>query len=168
LYYKEVNRLRSVLVIACLALFVSCYSGSTPPGINSQAPDFTIKDADKTVSLSQFRGKPLVLNFWATWCPPCVEEIPSMMRLQQQLGNRVQILAVSTDIDNAAYHRFIADKKVNFLTVRDGDQEANTMYGTFKFPETYIIDSKGVIRRKFIGRVDWDSPEIVQYLTSLQ
>jgi cytochrome c biogenesis protein CcmG, thiol:disulfide interchange protein DsbE len=156
------------LVIGCLSLLAGCYSGSRPPGINSQAPDFTIKDGDKTITLSQFRGKPLVLNFWATWCPPCVEEIPSMMRLEQQAGNKVQILGVSTDMDDAAYHRFISDKKVNFLTVRDGDQHINERYGTYKFPETYIIDGKGVIRRKFIGGANWDSPEMVAYLTSLQ
>ncbi len=157
-----------LLVFVCLVLFVGCHSGSTPPGINGQAPDFTIRDTDKTVSLDQFRGKPVVLNFWATWCPPCIEEIPSMMRLQTIMGSKVQILGISTDVDDAAYHRFIADKKINFLTVRDGDQRVNTMYGTYKFPETYILDGKGVIRRKFIGGATWDSPEIVGYLQSLQ
>ncbi len=162
------NRFCLLLVLAGLALLAGCRSGSTPPGVNGQAPDFTLKDTDKTVSLSQFRGKPLVLNFWATWCPPCIEEIPSMIRLQTLMGGKVQILGISTDVDNDAYRRFISDKKINFLTVRDGDQRVNTMYGTYKFPETYIIDGKGVIRRKFIGGANWDSPEIVGYLQSLQ
>jgi peroxiredoxin len=71
------------------------------------------------------------------------------------------------DVDGNAYREFLKDHKVDFLTVRDPDQKTNTLYGTFKFPETYIIDRRGILRRKFIGAVDWNEPEIVDFLSKL-
>jgi len=150
-----------------MLLMVACNSNSRPPGINKLAPDFTVKDSDHTVTLSEYRGKPVLLNFWATWCPPCVEEMPSLVQLQQKMKGKITVIAVSTDIDANAYHHFIKANNIDLLTVRDGDQKSNALYGTFKFPETYAIDSKGVIRRKFIGAVDWNDPEIQQYLSGL-
>jgi peroxiredoxin len=77
------------------------------------------------------------------------------------------VLAVSIDDDDAAYHKFLRDYHVNLVTVRDEAKKAPTLYGTFGWPETYIIDRNGVIRRKFIGPVDWTSPEITDYLSRL-
>lgn len=157
-----------LLVIGLLAALSGCYSGSHPGRIGSDAPDFTVKDSDHSVTLSQFRGQVVVLNFWATWCPPCIEEIPSMVHMQTHLKDKgVVVLAVSIDADDAAYHKFLKDYNVNMVTVRDEPRKASSLYGTFGWPETYIIDRKGVIRRKFIGAVDWTSPEIVDYLTKL-
>jgi cytochrome c biogenesis protein CcmG, thiol:disulfide interchange protein DsbE len=79
----------------------------------------------------------------------------------------VVVLGVSMDVDGDAYHKFLTDHKVDFLTVRDPDQKSNNLYGTFRFPETYIIDRNGVVRRKFIGATDWTSPEIIDFLTKL-
>jgi peroxiredoxin len=79
----------------------------------------------------------------------------------------VVVVAVSIDEDDAAYHKFLKDHKVNLVTVRDEARKAPSLYGTFGWPETFIIDRKGVLRRKFIGAVDWTSPEIVEYLTKL-
>jgi cytochrome c biogenesis protein CcmG/thiol:disulfide interchange protein DsbE len=167
LYYKSVKRFSLLVGLLGLFLLTACNSGSHPPRIGSAAPDFTITDSQKTVVLSQLRGKPVVLNFWATWCPPCVEEMPSLVQLQKQLGNKVTILAVSEDADDAAYKQFVHDHGVDLLTVRDTRQSTNEIYGTFKFPETFVIDSDGKIIRKFIGSTDWTSPDIVQYLNSL-
>jgi cytochrome c biogenesis protein CcmG/thiol:disulfide interchange protein DsbE len=155
------------ILIAILVLMLGACKTSRPAQIGTQAPDFTVTDGDKSVTLSQFRGKPVVLNFWATWCPPCVQEIPSMVRLQKQLGDKVVILAVSTDVDADAYKKFTAKNMQGMLTVRDGDNRSNALYGTFAFPETYVIDRNGIIRRKFIGAVEWTSPEIVDYLSKL-
>ena len=161
------RRLPVSLVLVTLLLF-GCYSGSRPPRIGSLAPDFTVKDADRSVTLSQFRGQTVVLNFWATWCPPCVEEMPSLVQMQQRLKDKgVTVLAVSVDADEGAYHRFLKDHGVTFLTVRDADQKSNNLYGTFKFPETYVIDRDGKVRRKFIGAVDWNQPEVVEFLSKL-
>ena len=160
---------RAFVLIGLLTLLLAgCYSGSRPPRIGSVAPDFTLQDTDRKISLSQLRGKVVVLNFWATWCPPCVEEMPSLVQMQQRMKNKnVSVLAVSVDVDENAYRKFLKDYKVDLLTVRDPDQKSNNLYGTFKFPETYVIDRNGVMRRKFIGPVDWSQPEIVEFLSKL-
>lgn len=164
-YYSFVQR---IFVLAGLLLLAGCYSGSRPPRIGTAAPDFTVQDADRKITLSELRGKVVILNFWATWCPPCVEEMPSLVRLQQRLKDKgVEVLAVSVDADENAYHKFLKDHGVDLLTVRDADQKSNDLYGTFKFPETYVIDRSGVMRRKFIGPVDWTQPEVVEFLSKL-
>jgi cytochrome c biogenesis protein CcmG, thiol:disulfide interchange protein DsbE len=165
-YYKWVKR-SFVAALVFLILLAGCNSGSHPPRIGNAAPDFTITDSERTVALSQLRGKPVVLNFWATWCPPCVEEMPSLVQLQKQLGDKVTILAVSEDADDGAYKQFVRDHNIDLLTVRDTTRQTNEVYGTFKFPETYIIDRNGKIIRKFIGVQDWTSPDIMQYLNQL-
>jgi cytochrome c biogenesis protein CcmG/thiol:disulfide interchange protein DsbE len=145
-----------------------CYSGTRPPRIGSNAPDFTVQDADRKVTLSQFRGQVVVLNFWATWCPPCVEETPSLVQMQQRLKDKgIVVVAVSIDADDRAYHSFLKDYHLNMLTVRDSEQKSPALYGTHGWPETYIIDRTGVLRRKFIGPVDWNSPEVTEFLTKL-
>lgn len=157
-----------ILVLLLVAVLAGCYSGSRPPRIGAAAPDFSVQDSTRTVTLHDLRGKVVVLNFWATWCPPCIEEMPSMVEMQQKLRDRgVVVLAVSVDVDQKAYARFIQDHKVNLLTARDPDQKSNLLYGTSQFPESYVIDRQGVIRRKFIGAVDWTAPEIVNYLSNM-
>ena len=156
-----------VILLAILAL-PGCYSGSKPPRIGTAAPDFTVQDSEHAVSLNQLKGKVVVLNFWATWCPPCIEEMPSLVRMQQRMQSKgVTVLAVSVDADDGNYRRFLRDHNVNLLSVRDPDQKSNALYGTFKFPETYVIDRNGVMRRKFIGAVDWTEPEIIEFLGKL-
>ena len=140
------------LCLLPLLLLSGCYSGSRPSRIGSVAPDFTVQDSDRKVTLRQFRGNVVVLNFWATWCPPCVEELPSMISMQGRMRDRgVTVLAVSIDVDAAMYHRFIKQHGVNLLTVRDPEQKSSSLYGTFGWPETYIIDRNGVLRRKLVG-----------------
>jgi cytochrome c biogenesis protein CcmG/thiol:disulfide interchange protein DsbE len=167
MYYSFVRRPPVVLGILTL-LLCGCYRGSRPPRIGTAAPDFTVQDADRKVTLRDFRGKIVVLNFWATWCPPCVEEMPSLIQMQHRLKDKgVVLLGVSLDVDGDAYHKFLKEQNIDFLTVRDADQKSNNLYGTFKFPETYIIDRNGIVRRKFIGPVDWSQPEIVDFLSKL-
>ena len=160
--------LAAILVIGLLATLIGCYSAGHPARIGSNAPDFSLQDSDHKITLSQFRGQVVVLNFWATWCPPCVEETPSLVQMQARFKNKgVVVLAVSIDADDAAYHKFLKEYSVNMVTVRDEAQKASTLYGTFGWPETYIIDRNGLIRRKFIGPVDWTSPEVTDYLGKL-
>lgn len=162
------SRIMKRFLLLALVFLTGCYSSTRPQHIGSPATDFTLQDAERKVTLSQFRGQIVVLNFWATWCPPCVEETPSMVAMQQRMQDKgVTVLAVSIDVDQNAYHRFLKQYGVNFITVRDPERKVSDVYGTFGWPETYIIDQKGIIRRKFIGAVDWTSPEIVQFLSSL-
>jgi len=167
-YYISVRGASRFLLFAMLAVLCGCYSGSRPSRIGSAAPDFVVQDADRKVELRDFSGKIVVLNFWATWCAPCVEELPTLVELQQQFRDKgVTVIGVSVDVDADVYHRFLKEHKIDFLTVRDPDQKSNSLYGTVKFPETYIIDRNGIVRRKFIGAVDWTQPEIVNFLSQL-
>ncbi len=156
-----------VFAVALLAVFTGCYSGSRPGQVGTLAPDFTVQDGTKTISLHDYRGKVVLLNFWATWCPPCVEEMPSLVELQKKMGDRVTVLAVSVDVDRAAFQNFVTNHKVDLLAVRDADQKSNALYGTYQFPESYVIDREGKIRRKFIGAVNWTDPDIEKYLAGL-
>ena len=154
------------LLLAAAALTAGCDRGGRPEQLGRQAPVFALNDGQHAVDLSKMRGRVVVLNFWASWCGPCIEELPSLEQMQQELP-QVQVVAVSTDEDGAAYERFVAEHHVSLLTVRDADQRSNAMYGTFRYPETYVIDKTGMIRRKFIGAQQWTSPEIVGYLKKL-
>jgi thiol-disulfide isomerase/thioredoxin len=143
-----------------------CDRGDHPEQLGTRAPMFAVNDGEHAVDLGKLRGHVVVLNFWASWCAPCLEELPSLEEMQRDLP-QVEVVAVSTDDDAAAYERFLRDHSVSLLTVRDGEQRSNAMYGTFRYPETYVIDKKGIIRRKFIGPQEWTSPEIVGYLRKL-
>jgi len=94
--------------------------------------------------------------------------MPSLVQMQQRMKQKgVTVLAVSVDADQSSYQRFLRDHNVNLLSVRDADQKSNALYGTFKFPETYVIDRHGKIARKFIGYQQWDSPEMLAYFDSI-
>ena len=133
------------------------------------APDFTLKDsAGAATKLSDYRGQVVLLNFWASWCAPCQEELPSLLSMQARMRSKgVTVLGISVDEDDGAYHRFLKERGVNFLTVRDPEQKISGQYGTFGWPETYVIDRKGIVRRKLIGPVDWNSLEISQFLNAM-
>jgi peroxiredoxin len=96
-----------------------------------------------------------------------VEEMPSLVRLQKDMGSNITVLAVSQDPDEDKYRRFLEIYHIDFLTVRDPKAKASTLYGTTGIPETFIIDRSGVIRRKMIGAVNWSSPEMIEYLKKL-
>lgn len=134
------------------------------PRVGSAAPAFSVEN----VLLSQFRGQVIVLNFWATWCSPCVQEIPSLVEMQRRMKAKgVTVIAVSVDVDENAYRQFIKNHNVNLLTVRDPSGKTNAAYGTFKFPESYIIDRKGIIQHKFLGAVDWTDQQVIDLLNGL-
>jgi cytochrome c biogenesis protein CcmG, thiol:disulfide interchange protein DsbE len=157
-----------IAAAAAITFSAGCYNGTRPPHVGSAAKEFSVQDSDRKLSLDQFRGQVVVLNFWATWCPPCVEELPSLMNLQDRMRERgVTVLGVSIDVDGDAYHRFLKLHNINFLTVRDPAQKVAGMYGTTGWPETYIIDRQGVLRRKFVGPVDWNSSEVIGFLDRL-
>ncbi len=91
--------------------------------------------------------------------------MPSLVRMQHQLkGKGVTVLAVSVDVDDGAYRKFLKDHNIDLLTARDGGQKIAALYGTFKFPETYVIDRQGRLRKKFIGPEDWIAPDVVSYI----
>ena len=153
------------LVLGMLAA-AGCDRGSHPGNIDKPAPQFVLSDGTRTADLSKLRGRIVVLNLWATFCAPCIEELPSLLALQRQMPD-VAVVAVSMDQDPNIYRRFLVEHHVDVLTVRDEEQRVNALYGTVQIPETYIIDRQGVLRRKFIGAQNWTSPEITGYLSKL-
>lgn len=137
--------------------------------VNDRAPDFTLTtDNGRTVSRSNFGGRLLVLNFWATWCPPCLEEIPSLDQFQKNFAKAgVVVLAVSVDRNEQAYRRFLERVKVSFLTARDPEARLSARYGTFKYPETYLIDRRGRVVEKIIGPANWTEAAVVDRVRAL-
>jgi peroxiredoxin len=94
--------------------------------------------------------------------------MPSLVEMQRRMKAKgITVVAVSTDVDQGAYQKFLKDHSVSLLTVRDPEQKSSNLYGTFKFPETFIIDRGGVMRRKFIGAVDWTAPDVTDFLGKL-
>lgn len=159
---------RSTIIALSLALSVGgCNRGGYPGQVGTPAPDFVIQDGSDTVSLAQYRGKVVVLNFWASWCSYCAAEWPSLEQLQQQFPD-VAVVAVAFDSDPADYRQYVSEFHLHNMTVvLDRTDRSNLAFGTTRPPETYIIDKNGMIRRKFIGAQDWNTPEIQEYLRTL-
>jgi len=136
--------------------------------VGDTAPSFTVTTQNGTrVSLDQFGGKVLLLNFWATWCAPCVQEVPSLNQLQKQLGNSgLVVLGVSVDRSESAYTTFLKRFNIVFPTSRDPQEDISASYGTYRFPESYLIDKNGKVLQKYIGPPEkgWTDPEIVNSL----
>ena len=134
------------------------------------APDFTFPGLDgRLVRLSDYRGKVVLLNIWATWCPPCVEEMPSMEKLYQVLkGRDFEILAASIDKPGAkAVAPFMQKYKLTFPAVINPEGTIQNLYGTTGVPESFIIDKKGVIRKVVIGPIGWNTPEVIRFFQNL-
>jgi cytochrome c biogenesis protein CcmG/thiol:disulfide interchange protein DsbE len=137
------------------------------------ARDFPVEIAGKPAHLTDYKGQVVILNFWATWCPPCVEETPALNHLQKYIeSRRGVILGVAADEDPAAYEKFLHEQGVVFPTYRDPLTRDNhspiaQSYGTSMYPETYVIDRHGKIARKFIGFQQWDSPDMLAYFDSI-
>ena len=152
--------------LAPIALLAACNRGAHPAQTGKAAPDFTVSDGTTTVHLASYRGQVVLLNFWWSQCAPCLEELPSLLELHHEMPS-LAILAVSIDDDQATYSRFLVRHHVDLITVRDPSESAAQLYHTDMWPETYLIDRNGIIRRKFVGPQDWTSPEIRNYLSSL-
>ncbi len=150
-----------------VVLVTGCENGpeestrSAPGGVlNQLAPDFTLADMQgNQVTLSQFRGKVVLLNFWATWCPPCREEMPSMEQLHQRYKDQgLVMLAVNVEEDGyQAVSRFLEGKNYTFPILLDRENNVQNAYKVFRFPETFVIDKNGIIVEKLIGGRDWMS-----------
>ena len=159
-------RFLTLFLLLPIALAPGCDRGAHPAQTGQVAPDFTVSDGAATVHLASYRGQVVILNFWATWCAPCIAEMPSLLALHHDQPG-LAVLAVSVDEDPDAYSSFLVRHRVDLITVRDPSESAAKLFHTEMWPETYVIDRKGVIRRKFIGAQDWSSPEVRAYLKSL-
>lgn len=177
---KQSGNNKKIAFLAILLLFVALFivgylvkdrqggnkiiaSGDQAPGFHLQTPE------GRFVNLSDFRGKVVMVHFWATWCPPCVEEIPTLDKLYSALmGKDFEMLAISVDENGAAaVVPFVQQNRLNVPMLLDPSHRTASLYGTFKFPETYIVDRQGVVRYKAIGPRDWSDPSNVQILRDL-
>ena len=137
----------------------------------SGAPDFALIDIEeKEIKLSDYKGKIVLLNFWASWCAPCIKEFPSMITLIKEMKGDVVLLAVSADYEREDIDPFLKAFKVNDENIKvmwDKDQTVAKLFGTFKLPESYIIGRNGELIRKVAGVEDWATPEALEYFRGL-
>ena len=159
-------RFLSLCLLVLLAMAPGCDRGAHPGQTGHPAPDFTISDGASTVHLASYRGRVVLLNFWWSQCAPCIEELPSLLQLHHD-EPALAVLAISIDDDEDSYRNFLIRRHVDLTTVRDPSQSAAKLFHTDMWPETYVIDRRGFIRRKFVGAQDWSSPEVRAYLKSL-
>lgn len=178
---REAGRARKELVFAVVLLsaaalfaaFLFLREGGGRRKIikeGDRAPEFSLPALDRRpVSLADSRGKVVLVHFWATWCPPCVEEMPKLEALSRALsGGGFEILAVSVDEGGApAVGAFMKKQGLSFTALLDPERAVSGRYGTFKFPETYVVDRNGTVRYKVIGPLDWTAPETMTAIRRL-
>ena len=161
----------ALLTVAFIASLWPSFHASSGPvvQVGDEAPPFSLmSDAGQAIQLTDFRGKFVILNFWATWCPPCVEEMPSLERFHDRFAARgVVVLGVSVDEDRSAYQQFLQKTGVQFPTARDPERNVSRLYGTFKYPETYFIDRTGKVVQKVIGPANWTDQQMLDYMEQL-
>lgn len=133
------------------------------------APALELRSLDgRSVSLAELRGRVVVVSFWATWCPPCVEELPSLARLQRELGGAgLTVLAVNYMEGPPRIRTFLEKHPVDLTILRDADGGAARAWKTRFFPSTYVIDPAGRIRLVARGELDWASPAVIARLRAL-
>jgi cytochrome c biogenesis protein CcmG, thiol:disulfide interchange protein DsbE len=164
-----------VLLVA-LALVIVYSVQDHVVGVGDTAPDFRVKtESGAVITPREFGGKVLILNFWASWCTPCVQEMPSLNRIQQMFASQgLVVLGVNVDSKEELYRNMLKRFQITFQTVRDPEENINYRYGTYKIPESYIIDRNGKVAQKYAGLPEvngewkvWTDPQIVSYVRSL-
>jgi DsbE subfamily thiol:disulfide oxidoreductase len=160
------KKIRFLILAGCLALFITACGENPVATVGKPAPDFDTLDLDgKVWSLSKLKGKVVFINFWATWCSPCREEMPSMQRLYTKLPkDKFEMIALFNNDKKPAVRKFVSQLGLTFPILSDEHNFAGTKYGLTGLPETFIVDKQGIIREKIIGPAKWDSPENVEML----
>lgn len=134
-----------------------------------EAPEMALEDLEgQTHELADYRGRVVMVNFWATWCPPCVHEMPSMQRVQDALGNRFKILAVNMQEDPDTMRAFIENKiETDFTVLVDQHAEAIRAWSVRVLPTTFLVDGEGKIRYSLVGGAEWDEPQYMEVIEAL-
>ena len=160
----------ALFLLIVTPLIASCGPGNEQPLVKAirgqPSPNFMLTDLKgKDWQLSDLRGKVVFVNFWATWCPPCIKEMPSMDALNKRMsGKPFQMLTILYN-DRPEFGQSLVNKSgYNFPVLIDADSSTAKQYGLTGVPETYIIDTQGILREKFIGPFEWNSPEALQIL----
>jgi len=169
------KRFLCLVVLGAVVSLTACTKKETAKSLgplqeNSPAPTITVNSlAGKPLNLADLKGKVVVLNFWATWCPPCREEIPSMMKLNSAMaGKPFQMVAVSIDEGGQpAIESFFKTSGFSLPAYTDPDNRAAKAYGITGVPETFVIDKNGILLKRVIGPMAWDSADVLSYLEGL-
>lgn len=144
-------------------------SSAVPPSpweieglIGKKAPDFTLRDINnRPFNLSSLRGKVVILNFWATWCPPCRAEMPPLNNLYREMRNKgLEVVAISTDRSSSVIKDYISKNPIDFTVLIDTDNKVSRQFKVFSIPTTFLIDRNGIIIERYLGEENWTSPEI--------
>jgi peroxiredoxin len=159
----------AIAVVVVLGAVLGLQLLQRGPGSGYAAADFTLPDlAGTRVRLGDLRGNVVFLNLWATWCPPCRAEMPSMEALYQRFkGRDFAMLAVAEDTNPADVAAFVQELGVTFPVLLDTDNRLPARYGVTGYPETFIIDRDGQVVRHVIGPEEWDDPAIIAYVEAL-
>ena len=128
----------------------------------AQAPNYTVATVTSgdSVALRDYRGRVVLLNLWATWCPPCEQEMPSMERLYQEMGPQgLEVVAISIDqLTPEAVRRWAEERGLSFTVLQDRSGRIQQVYQTTGMPESFVVDREGIIVKKVIGATEWDHP----------
>ena len=158
-----------VAMVVALGWVVSGSMEEPVTKVGDNAPAFSVKTENgKTLTQTNFGGKLLVLNFWASWCQPCVQEVPSLDAFQKEFAPQgVVVLGVSVDKNPELYNRFREQFNVSFETSRDPEWDLAAKYGTFQLPETYIINQDGKVVQKVIAAQNWMDAKFLESVKKL-
>jgi peroxiredoxin len=161
------KKLTFLILVGCIALLITACGESPVATVGKPAPNFdTIDMKGDTWSLSKLKGQVVFVNFWATWCAPCREEMPSMQRLYDKLPkDKFTMIALYNNDKPAVVKNFVTKLGITIPILDDQQNIIGQRYGLTGLPETFIVDKQGVIREKFIGPAEWDSPEYIDMLT---
>lgn len=156
-----------VLTMVLTAVLGSSFSASAAD--KQKAADFSLQDlGGSTVTLSALKGKVVLLNFWATWCPSCVSEMPSLNKLYGEMKSRgLEIIAVSTDGSASSVRDFVETHKLRFPIVMDVDRDVIHLYHVFSLPTSFLINKQGIVVQKFYGEYDWMGKETREKIEKL-
>ena len=138
--------------------------------VGTRAPDFILRDMDgNRFSLADYRGKPVIINFWASWCPPCREEMPSMQRAWEKLQHEdILLLAINVGEDEDTIFQFTANYPVDFPLLLDQDSAVTGEWPVKGLPTTYVVDPKGDLVYRAIGGREWDDDDLLDQVRALR
>ena len=163
------KKLFLLVVLWCMVLLGSAQARELQPYKGDATPPLVLKDLNgKSVNLKDYRGRVVLINFWATWCPPCRAEMPSMQRLKEKMaGKPFAILAVDMGETQDVVRAYIREIKTDFTVLLDKDGHALKAWKVFAFPTSYVVDAQGKIRYGLFGATEWDEVGTVEKITRL-
>jgi len=154
--------LRFVTAFACALVLDGAAAAELVPSSGAQAPPLALRDlAGRDIRLADFRGRTVIVNFWATWCAPCVKEMPSLQRLRDRLaGDGLTVIAVNYQENAARIQPFLDRMRLDLTVVRDHDGSVRDAWDVNVFPTTFVVNPNQRIALVAVGEIDWDDAQV--------